>query len=29
MNEEVDIEEDEVTSLYEDLLNKTVDEMKR
>jgi hypothetical protein len=29
MNEDVNIEEDEITSLYEDLLNKTVDEMKR
>jgi hypothetical protein len=27
--EEVDIEEDEITRLYEDLLKKTVDEMKR
>ena len=29
MNEEVDIEEDEITRSYEDLLNKAVDEMKR
>jgi hypothetical protein len=29
MEEEGDIEEDEITRLYEDLLNKTVDEMKR
>ena len=27
--EEVDIEEDKITRLYEDLLKKTVDEMKR
>jgi hypothetical protein len=29
MKEEVDIKEDEITGLYEDLLNKAVDEMKR
>jgi hypothetical protein len=29
MNEEVDIEEDEITRVYEYLLNKAVDEMKR
>jgi hypothetical protein len=29
MNEDVNIEEDEITSLYEDLLKKAVDEMKR
>jgi len=29
MNEEVDIEEDEITRLFEDLLNKAVDVMKR
>ena len=29
MKEEVDIKEDKITRLYEDLLKKAVDEMKR
>ena len=29
MNEDVNIKEDKITSVYEDLLKKTVDEMKR
>lgn len=29
MNEDVNIEEDEITRVYEDLLKKAVDEMKR
>jgi hypothetical protein len=29
MNEYLNIEEDDITNLYEDLLNKAVDELKR